>query len=109
MHGAPALLPAATTALRMSLDKWFDSIGVRPLVVAECEDPALMKVMAAEGRGFTVAPSVIERETLQHYGLKAFVSTVECSHQYYAITAELRLKHPAVIAITGHSRSALAP
>jgi len=107
MHGAPAVLPARTTALRMSLEKWFDSIGVRPLVVAECEDPALMKTLAAEGRGFTVIPSIIERETLRQYGLKAFGSTEECTHPYYAITAERRLKHPAVIAITEHSRSAL--
>lgn len=107
LHGAPALLPAESTALRMALEKWFESIGIKPLVVAEFDDPALMQAMAADGRGFTVAPSVIEREQLRHFGLKAFGRTEECSHQYYAITAERRMKHPAVIAITEHSRSAL--
>lgn len=108
LDGASALLPAETTALRMALEKWFETIGVKPLIVAEFDDPALMQVMAAEGNGFTVAPSVIEREQLQHYGLKAFGSTEECVHQYYAITAERRLQHPAVIAVTERSRSALS-
>ncbi len=66
-----------------------------------------MMVMAAEGIGFVVAPSVVAHETLQHYGLTSFGSTEECSHQYYAITAERRLKHPATIAITEHPWPAL--
>jgi LysR family transcriptional regulator, transcriptional activator of nhaA len=107
LHDAPALLPVSTTPLRTALEEWFDSLGVRPVVVAEFEDPAFMMVMAAEGLGFVVAPSVIARETLQHYGLKSFGRTAECTHQYYAITAERRLKHPAAIAITEHSRSDL--
>jgi LysR family transcriptional activator of nhaA len=89
----------------MALEEWFDSLGVRPIVAAEFEDPAFMMVMAAEGLGFVVAPSVILQETLQHYGLKAFGRTEECAHHYYAITAERRLKHPAAIAITEHSRT----
>jgi LysR family transcriptional regulator, transcriptional activator of nhaA len=107
LHDAPALLPVETTPLRMALDEWFHTLGVRPVVVAEFEDPAFMMVMAAEGLGFVVAPSIIARETLQHYGLQSFGRTEECSHQYYAITAERRLKHPAAIAITEHSRAKL--
>ncbi|MCE9613135.1 MAG: LysR family transcriptional regulator [Lentisphaerae bacterium] len=107
LHGMPVLLPAETTPLRMALDEWFQSLKIRPVVVAEFEDPAFMMVMAAEGLGFVVAPSVIARETLQHYGLKSFGRTEACAHQYYAITAERRLKHPAAIAITDHSRATL--
>ena len=107
LHDAPALLPVETTPLRTALEEWFHSLGIRPVVVAEFEDPAFMMVMAAEGLGFVVAPSVTARETLRHYGLKSFGVTEECSHQYYAITAERRLKHPIAVAITEHSRSDL--
>ncbi len=107
LQDAPALLPVETTLLRRAMEEWFHSLGVRPAVVAEFEDPAFMMAMAAEGRGFVVAPSVIAGETLRHYGLRPFGSTEECSHQYYAITAERRVKHPAVIAVAEHSRSAL--
>lgn len=50
---------------------------------------------------------MIERETLRCYGLRAFGRTDKCLHQYYAITAERRLRHPAAIAITDHSRKDL--
>jgi LysR family transcriptional activator of nhaA len=107
LQDAPVLLPVETTPLRRAIDGWFRSLGVRPAVVAEFEDTAFMMVMAAEGLGFVVAPSVVARETLQHYGLQSFGRTEACSHQYYAITAERRLKHPATIAITEHPWSAL--
>ncbi len=107
LHDAPALLPVETTPLRTALEEWFRPLGVRPVVVAEFEDPAFMMEMAAEGLGFVVAPSVMASETLRHYGLKVFGQAEACSHQYYAITAERRLKHPAVIAITERSRSDL--
>lgn len=107
LHKAPALLPAESTPLRTTLDQWFQSLKIRPVVVAEFEDPAFMLTMAAEGLGFTVTPSIVAQETLQRYGLKSFGATEDCVHQFYAITAERRLKHPAAIAITEHSRADL--
>lgn len=107
LDGAPTLLPVEPTPARMALEEWFDSLAIRPVVVAEFEDPAFMTVMAAEGLGVIAIPSVIERETLRRYGLRAFGRTEECQHQYYAITAERRLRHPATIAITDHSRTDL--
>ena len=58
LHEAPALLPSDNTSLRRAVEAWFRDIGVVPRVVAEFEDLALMKVMAAEGRGFV---SVVEQ------------------------------------------------
>lgn len=107
LQDAAVLLPIESTPLRVTLDQWFDQAGVRPVVAAEFEDPALMLVMAAEGLGFVVVPSVIGAETLRHYGLKSLGRVEECVHHYYAITAERRLKHPAVIAITEQSRADL--
>lgn len=107
LHGAPALLPAENTAFRMSLGRWLDSIGVRPHIAAEFEDSALMKAVAAEGHGFTVVPSTIAVDVERRYGLKAIATTEECANQFFAITAERRLKHPAVVAITERLRSDL--
>jgi LysR family transcriptional activator of nhaA len=107
LHKAPALLPAETTPLRASLDHWFQSLKIRPVIVAEFEDPAFMLTMASEGLGFTLTPSIVAQETLTRYGLKSLGSTEDCLHQFYAITAERRLKHPAAIAITEHSRADL--
>ncbi|WP_118185114.1 LysR family transcriptional regulator [Paraburkholderia phosphatilytica] len=47
----PVLLPTAHGALRARLDRWFESVGIRPRIAGEFEDSALMAVFAARGLG----------------------------------------------------------
>jgi LysR family transcriptional activator of nhaA len=77
---------------------------VQPRVVAEFEDLALMKVMAAEGRGFIVVPSVVADEAVRRYGFRLVGTTDACRVHFHAITAERRTAHPAVTRITEHAR-----
>lgn len=100
LDNAPALLPSENTSLRRALENWFQSIRIRPRVVAEFEDAALMKVMAAEWRGFMPVPTAVLDEALTRYGFQVVGSTEKCREQYYAITAERRISHPAVAVIT---------
>ncbi|GAB5558476.1 MAG: LysR family transcriptional regulator [Synoicihabitans sp.] len=104
LHGAAALLPAESTALRRSLDNWFREVGVRPRVVADFEDAALMKVVAADGKGFIALPSIVAPEALTRYDLQAIGKTKRCTDQFYAITTERQITHPAVNVITDKAR-----
>ncbi len=101
LQDAPALLPAENTALRRALEMWFREQRVQPRVVAEFEDLALMKVMAAEGRGFIAVPTVAVRDAVSHYGFHIVGESAKCRMQFHAITAERRIAHPAVALITG--------
>jgi LysR family transcriptional activator of nhaA len=107
LDGAPALLPTENTGLRRSLEKWFHDISVKPNVLAEFEDPALMKVMAADGRGFIALPVVVEPDARQRYRFERIGSTAKCRDQFFAITAERRLRHPAVVKITEQAQGML--
>ena len=109
LHDAPALLPTENTALRRSLEKWFQQRQIRPRVVAEFEDAALMKVMAVDEKGFAPIPTVIAVEALTRYGLRKIGATQECKEQFYAITAERRIVHPAAVAITENAKKQLFP
>jgi LysR family transcriptional activator of nhaA len=104
LQDAPALLPAESTTLRRSLEKWFLEIDVRPQVVADFEDAALMKVVAAEGRGFIALPSVVSGEAIARFGLRAIGESASCRVEFHAITAERRITHPAVNVITQGAR-----
>lgn len=97
---APALLPAENTVLRRVLETWFRAHSVRPNVVAECEDLALMKVLAAEGRGFIAVPTVALKEAVSRYQFRSLGQASGCLIQFYALTAERRIAHPAVGLIT---------
>ncbi len=100
LDGAPALLPTENTGLRRSLEKWFHDIRIRPSVVAEFEDQALMKAMAASQPGFIAVPTQVAVEAMKHYGLQLIGTTEKCRAQFFAITAERRIHHPAVLKIT---------
>jgi LysR family transcriptional activator of nhaA len=105
LHQAPALLPTETTGLRRSLERWFQELGIAPRIVAEFEDAALMKVMASDGRGFIPVPSVVAQEAVDRFSLRIIGATEKCRDQFFAITAERRIHHPAVAALTRHGAS----
>jgi len=106
LNGAPALLPTHNTNLRRSLEKWFQASGLRPNVIAEFEDTALMAVVATEGIGFMPMAAVVARE-LSRYRLETVGTTEKCSDQFYAITGERRLRHPAVVRLTENAKNRL--
>ena len=107
LNGASALLPAENTALRRSLETWFRAQNVKPNIVAEFDDLALMKVMAAEGRGFIAVPTVALKEAVSRYQFRSLGQATACRVQFHAITAERRINHPAVQLITKSAQAAL--
>lgn len=107
LQGAPALLPGESTVLRRSLERWFQELGIRPRVVADFDDAALMKVVAAEGQGFVALPSVVADEAAKRYDLQPIGATDRCREEFFAITAERRIRHPALAVITDGARQLL--
>lgn len=104
LHEAPALLPAEGTALRRAVEGWLRSRGIRPRLLAEFEDLALMKVMAAEGRGFIALPTSVAQEANARYGFRVVGEAKDCRTGFYAITAERRLAHPVVDLVIRQAR-----
>jgi len=104
LHDAPMLLPLEHLILRRSLNQWFDRNGIKPRVVAEFEDSALLKVFGADGVGLFAAPTVVEAEVMAQYGVQLLGRTDEVRERFYAISIERRLKNPAVVAISDAAR-----
>ena len=107
LHDAPVFLPTVNTALRRGLDEWFEATALRPQVVGEFEDSALMKAFG-QGAGVVFpAPAVIERDVCRFYDVKVIGRTHAVRERYYAISADRRLTHPGVLAITEAARDTL--
>lgn len=107
LDGAPLLLPTPGCTLRRNLDAWFAASEIRPDVVAEAEDSALLKAFAADGIGALFVPSVIAKIVAQRYGLVEVSEVDSVRERFYAISAERRLVHPAVLAIRTAARDDL--
>lgn len=104
LEGAPFVAPTDNSALRRSLDAWFTQQEVHPLIVAELEDSAVLKVFGQRGLGLFAAPTVLEGEIRKQYGVRVVGRIDAVRERFYAITAERKLTHPAVLAITRAAR-----
>lgn len=99
LNGVPMLLPTDDTAIRGSLDQWLEKQGVRPVVVGEFEDYALLREFARHGRGVAPVPEVLTHQFEKESGLVVLGTAGKVRAEFYAISMERKLKHPAVIAL----------
>ena len=104
LQDAPFLLHGANTALRRSLDQWFADATIRPRVVAEVEDVALLQELGREGLGLFAAPSVVEARIRRAYEVRVVGRLPAVREHFYAISVERRITHPAVVAIRDAAR-----
>jgi len=110
LDGAPMLIQGAASAMRQRLDIWLAEHGLRPRLIGEFDDAALLKAFGSEGRGIFMSPTVLEAETCEQYGVQVLGRTTELVEEFFAISVERRITHPCVVAITTAAREQfLAP
>ncbi len=107
LDGAPFLLPVENTTLRRSLEQWFEAQRIRPRVVGEFQDSALLKTFGEAGAGIFAGPTVTEKEVRRQYGVSVLGRIESVTERFYAISVERKLKHPAVVAIAEAARDQL--
>ncbi|MGD2075895.1 MAG: transcriptional activator NhaR [Gammaproteobacteria bacterium] len=104
LNGAPLLIPSETNLVQAKLLDWLDSLRIYPRIVGEFDDSALMKVFGQAGTGVFIIPTPIATEVAKQYSVRIIGSTGEVREQYYAISVERRISHPAVSAVTETAR-----
>jgi LysR family transcriptional activator of nhaA len=107
LDGVAFVAPAESTGARRAIDAWLDAHDVRPRVVAELEDSALLKVFGAEGLGFFAVPTVVEKDVCDQFGVSVLGRVPTLRARFYAITVEQRVKHPAVLTICSTAKERL--
>ena len=107
LHDFPFLMPSKSSSLSMNLENWFDQHAIKPRVVAEFEDRALMKAFGERGTGVFTSPQTMEEDVLEKYGVRVIGRTDEIQENFYLISPERRIRNPAVTAITEAARANL--
>ena len=100
LEGAPFLLPTSGKTLRRTLDQYFDRQGIRPRIIAELDDRALLTTFGQAGAGLFVAPTMLEKEVQRQFDVTIVGRLDSVRERYFAFSVERRLKHPAVVAIS---------
>ncbi|HYH00041.1 MAG TPA: transcriptional activator NhaR [Terriglobales bacterium] len=107
LNGAPFLMPGEQTLARRSLEQWLEREGIRPNVTGEFKDRALLEVFGEAGVGAFAAPTVIETNVCKKYGVQVIGRLGTVREQFFAITGERKLVHPAAVAISESARTEL--
>ncbi len=97
---APFLLPGEDVVIRPRLLQWFDAQGLRPRIVGEFDDSALLASFGQAGAGLFVAPLAVAEQICKQYGVVLAGQIDAVLEQLYAITTERQLTHPAIIAVS---------
>jgi LysR family transcriptional activator of nhaA len=99
LKGAPILLPTRNNAIRGRIDHWFEMHDVRPDIVGEFDDNALLSTFGQSGIGLFPAPSALAKAVHNQFGAVPVGELTQVHEQFYAISNERKIKHPAVEAI----------
>jgi len=99
LNDAPLLLPVRGDPLRSAIDAWFAARDLRPLVVGEFTDSALLKTFGRAGLGFFPAPAGMHEDVAAQFNAMPVGTLQGVSESWYAISTHRRVQHPAVALI----------
>ena len=99
LEGAPFLMPGAEVALHTRLQRWFEAERLRPRIIGEFDDSALLLAFGQAGAGFFAAPTAIEEAIVRQHEVQVVGRIDSVREQIYAITNERKLTHPLIMAI----------
>ncbi|WP_153146721.1 LysR family transcriptional regulator [Dechloromonas sp. H13] len=96
LNDAPLFLPTRQNALRGRIDRWIESIGIRPRIVGEFQDSALLTTFGRAGLGLFPAPLALAAQVAEQLDARPLGEMSGVSEQIYAISNERRIRHPAI-------------
>lgn len=107
LDGAPLLSPGSESAMGLRLNQWLGKHKLRPRVVGEFDDSAMVKSLGMQGLGVYIAPKVLDASVRRQYDSVLLGEASDLIEEFHVITVERRITHPGVAAITEAAREGL--
>lgn len=107
LDGFPVLLPTEEAAVRRGLEDWFHATGIRPRLVAEFDDSALLKTFGQDGLGAFPGPTAIAAEVAAQHDVEPVGEVDSVRERFFVVTMQRRLEHPAIKALAERARAEL--
>lgn len=90
----PVLLPSLDSEMRITFDRLVSDAGIRPVIEAEVDDMAMLRLLARESRGVTLVPPVVVQDELRTGILVDRCRIPGIKERFYAITQKRRFPNP---------------
>jgi LysR family transcriptional activator of nhaA len=94
LRDEPLLLPSLDSDIRIAFDRSLERAGIRPLIAAEVDDMAMLRLLAREGRGLTLVPPIVVRDELRSGVLVERCRVPNLTESFYAVVRSRRFPNP---------------
>ena len=94
LRTTPILLPSLQSDMRAAFDLLLEQVGIRPLILAEVDDMAMLRLLARECTGVTLVPPVVVQDELREGVLTERFRIPQLKESFYAITMSRRFANP---------------
>lgn len=94
LEGVPLILPSSESSIRSSFDLLIERSGFSPLIAAEANDMAMLRLMAKETNAISLVPPIVVQDELESGELKEIYKIPSVKERFYAITAARRFPNP---------------
>ncbi len=101
LHDTPVLLPGRDSAIRIGFDRWLAAAGVTPLILAEVDDMAMLRLLARDSDALTLVPPIVVRDELAAGRLVEVERLAGLSETFYAIVQRRRFPNPLLAGLLG--------
>lgn len=95
----PVLLPSADSGMRFAFDRAMEAAGVRPLIHAEVDDMAMLRLLARERDGLALVPPIVVRDELEAGVLVEHFRLPDVQERFYAIVSKRRFPNPLLASV----------
>lgn len=96
MKDVPVILPSQESNTRAGFDRILASAGVRPRIVAEVDDMAMIRLLAREGEALALVPPVVVQSEIKEGILVETHRIPQVRETFYAVTPSRRFPNPLV-------------
>lgn len=90
LRNEPILLPSLDSDIRVGFDRLMDLAGIRPIILAEVDDMAMLRLLAREREGVTLVPPIVVRDELESGALVEHCRIPQLLERFHAITQKRR-------------------
>ncbi len=105
LKDTPLVLPSLDSNIRVAFDLLLEQHGIRPVIAAEVDDMAMLRLLAREGAGLALVPPVVVAGELQNRTLVERCRVPQIRESFYAITPSRRFPNRLLSDILSHKPS----
>lgn len=92
----PLLLPSRDSELRNGFDVLCERAGIRPTVLAEVDDMAMLRLLARDLQAVALVPAVVVRDELRRGTLHEYCAVPDLYEEFFAVTVRRQFAPPLV-------------